>query len=247
MADPALVAVANQAQDILSQDLLGGWIDTYRGGVPRGFAGVIVVHESGGNFASPGDPSLGEVGYFQVAAYVPQMFGMDVSATQDPETNVCVGLLEYQYEAVLWNLFSGGLVSLGSGDSYRLARLTFAIGRGGARALAMSAGMRTSDDVYGDISRYVAANGAPSLGGVSAAKVGQRTLDIANQWNSADLVQGGNSPGGPTLVPQPPMGPYTIPADAAPYFSEPIGGSAILLGAAIGLGAYLLASRSRRR
>lgn len=250
MADPALVAVANQAQDILSSDPLGVWVDRYRGGFPRGFAGVVIVHESGGLFSAPGDPTLGEVGFFQVAAYVPVMFGLPVEAIQDPETNVAVGLAEYQYESVLWNQFSGGLSSLGSADSYRLARLTFAIGRGGARALAMAAGMRTPDDIYGDIARHVSANGAPAMGGVSGAKVAQRTLDIANQWNSAELVQGGNTPGPPLFPPDPPAGPIVIPADAIGAFSQPlsIDLNTVLLGAAAGLAAYLFSRwRSKRK
>lgn len=245
--DAQTAARVQRVQQLLDQ--YGNWIDKYRGGVPRSFAATIMMWESNGDFNAPGDPSLGEIGFYQVASYVPQMFGYSTDATADPESNVCIGLLEYQYEAVGWNLFTGGKVPLGSADSYKLARMTFAIGRAGAQSLAASAqaaGISDSDGVYAQIAKLVTSSGAPSLGGVSAQKVAQRVLDIDTQWQIADLASD-NTPGLPTLVPDPPAGPYTIPADAAPYFVKPLSTNILIVLGGLGVLAYALHRRRKQR
>ena len=133
MADANFDADVARAQAIYAQ--FGPWIDRYHGGIPSGFIASAILHESGGNFNAPGDPSLGEVGYLQVAAYVPPLFGYDPDARMDPESNIAIGVLEYELEAVLWSI-SYPQVSLGTADSWKLARLAFAVGRAGSHQLA---------------------------------------------------------------------------------------------------------------
>lgn len=223
MADPAYDADVARAKALLDQ--FGDWINTYRGGMPAGWMASIMLHESGGNFAAPGDPSLGEVGYYQIAAYVPPMFGLDAEARNDPESNVAIASLEYALEAAYWKASFPDAVQLGTGDSWRLARLAFAVGRAGSHQLAQLAlqafGSLTSGDVYGDIVRLVSAGGSVPLGSQSASKVAARVIDIGRQWNIGQDA-GGGSIGPPTLIPSPPAGDYIIPADAADYFVEPI-------------------------
>ena len=222
-ADPAYDADVARAAALL--DTYGAWINQYRGGMPAGWMASIMLHESGGNFASSGDPTLGEVGYYQVAAYVPPLFGLDADARNDPESNVAIASLEYALEAVYWKIAFPDAVQLGTADSWRLARLAFAVGRGGSHQLAQLAqqafGGLTTGDVYGDIVRYVQSSGGVALGSQSPSKVAVRVVDIARQWNIGQDA-GGGSVGPPTYIPDPPAGPYTIPADAESYFVQPI-------------------------
>lgn len=224
-------------------DQLGTWIDRYRGGIPAGFLASAILHESGGNFAAPGDPALGEAGYLQVAAYVPPLFGYPAEARLDPESNIAIGSLEYALEAILWSL-AFPQVQLGTADSWKLARLAFAVGRAGSHQLASLAqlnGGLVDGDVFGSISRYVAANGAIPLGSQTAAKVAARVLDIDRQWAIGQAVAGGLS-GPPTRIPDPPAGPYTLPPDVAPFFVDAIPVTILLVGGALLLW-YLITRR----
>lgn len=238
-ADLAFAGDVARARGIYDQ--LGPWIDRYRGGLPAGVLASFILHESGGNFAAPGDPSLGEVGFLQVAAYVPPLFGYDASARNDPESNIAIGALEYALEAVLWSL-AFPEVKLGTADAWKLARLSFAVGRAGSHQLASGAqqalGGLTDGDVYHDIVKYVGATGGQALGSQSAAKVAQRVVDIDRQWAIGQAVSAG-FPGPPTRIPDPPAGPYTLPPEVAPFFTEPIP-AILLLGGGLALLLYLL-------
>lgn len=238
MADPAYDGDVARAKALLDQ--YGDWINKYRGGMPAGWMASIMLHESGGNFAAPGDPSLGEVGYYQIAQYVPGLFGLADDARTDPESNVAIASLEYALEAALWKLAFPDAVKLGTGDSWRLARLAFAVGRAGSHQLATAAqaalGGLSPGAVYDDIVKYVLASGGMALGSQSATKVAQRVVDIGRQWSIGEDA-GGGMVGPPTYIPDPPAGPYVIPFEAQPYFVKQIpplvfavfGGLAILV------------------
>lgn len=241
--DPNFDADVARAKAIYDQ--LGPWIDKYRGGLPAGWVASIILHESGGNFGAPGDPTLGEIGFLQVAAYVPPLFGYDPGARTDPESNIAIGVLEYELEAVYWYLTFPDAVTLGTDDGWKLARLAFAVGRSGSHQIAQFAqsalGGLTTGDVYHDLARWAAASGGVPLGSQSAAKVAARVLDIDRQWAIGQAVSSGLS-GPPILIPDPPAGPYTIPDDAAAYFTEPISGTVLVVTGALVLG-YLLLTR----
>lgn len=245
MGDAQFDADVAQASALLSQ--YGEWINRYRGGMPPGWMAAIMAHESGGNFGAPGDPSLGEVGFYQIASYLPGIFGYDAAARYDPETNVALASLEYALESVMWLLAFPQAVRLGSADAWKLARLAFAVGRAGSHQLATlaaaSQGGVTDGDLFGDIRRWTQATGAVGLGSQSAAKVAQRVLDIDRQWAIGQAVSGGPA-GPPTLIPDPPVGPYTLPDEVAPYFVKPLGiGVLLLVGGGVLL--YLLSKRWR--
>jgi len=235
VADPAFDGDVRRATALLDQ--YGPWLERYHGGLPLGWMASIMLHESGGNFAAPGDPSLGEVGYYQIASYVPPLFGYDASARMDPETNVALAVLEYELEAVLW--------SLAFPDSWKLARLAFAVGRAGSHQLASATraaqGSLTFGHVYDDIARWAAATGAMPLGSQGADKVAKRVIDIDRQWRIGEAVSA-DPPGLPMIIPDPPAGPYTLPADVAPYFVEPFSGTILLVLGGLALG-YLLLTR----
>lgn len=241
--DAALSGDIARAKALLDQ--YGTWIDKYHGGMSPGWLASIMLHESGGNFASPGDPSLGEVGFYQIAAYVPALFGYDASARYDPETNVALAVLEYSLEAVLWKI-AFPQVLLGTDDSWKLARLAFAVGRAGSHQLAANAaatlGGLTTGDVYHDIVKYVQATGGVPLGSQTAQKVAQRVLDIDRQWVIGQALGGASGP--PVRIPDPPSGPYILPDDVAPYFSEEFPAIMLIIGG-LATVAYLLYQRRR--
>ena len=244
MADSFDSAVAS-SRALLQQ--FRPWIDKYRGGMPAGWMAAIMNVESGGNFASSGDVSLGEIGYYQIAAYVPALFGYDPSVRADPETNVALASLEYSLEAALWAADYPDVVQLPSADAWKLARLSFAVGRAGSRqlaALARQSGGLTPGNVYGDIVRWISSSGGVPLGSQSADTVARRTLDIERQWQVGQAVEPGTS-GPPTLIPDPPAGPYTIPFQAIPYFSQPISGTVLIIGVGLAALLYLLIQRRR--
>jgi hypothetical protein len=242
MSDAAFDADVSRASAIY--DTLGEWINRYRGGVPAGFIASAILHESGGNFGAPGDASLGEIGYLQVAAYVPPIFGYPPEARADPESNIAIGVLEYELEAVLWSL-AYPEVHLGTADSWKLARLAFAVGRGGSRQLsdmARAAGGLDDGAVYNSIVRFILAHGGVPLGSQSADKVAQRVIDIDRQWAIGQAVAGG-MPGPPMRIPDPPAGPYVLPPEVEPFFVEQLSAVALLLLGGAGLLAYLIWKR----
>lgn len=204
--------------------MYGAWFRKYHGGLPVGALGAFVYWESNGQPGTIGDASLGEVGLLQVAAYVPPLFGLPAELRTTPEGNVFVGSLEYQYEAARWKQKYPNVVELGSLDMWKLARLTFSVGAGGAWGLAanaINAGYVRSGDVYTGIARYVDATGGIPLGSQSAAQVWFRTKSIAIQFEIARQVGGFfDWPGPPATIPAPAGVTYTLPQGLQPYFSS---------------------------
>jgi hypothetical protein len=229
--------VAKSARALLEK--YGVWIDKYRGGVPRGWAAAVMYWESNGQFNAAGDASLGEVGFYQVAATTPTTFGMPASSRMDPETNVFLGLLEYQYDAARWKATFPTYVKLATDDSYKLARLSFAIGWGGSTGLAkqaIAAGDCDAGNLYEGIARYVERTGGVALGSQSADKVWFRVLSIRYQWEIGKKVAWSPS-GPPERVTPPPGVSYTIPLPYAVLFVDSI---PIAFTIALAVGAYVL-------
>lgn len=221
-SSPAYIAMASQrAQTLLEK--YRPWIDKYRGGMPAGWAAAIMYWESDGNFNAPGDQSIGEVGYYQVAAYIPPIFGLPAVARMDPETNVFLGLMEYQYEVARWKVAFPNLVRLASDDAWKLARLTFSIGGGGAMGLAkLAAPSAQPGELYTAIANYVRTHGGVAAGTQSADKVAFRVLSIESQWEVGRQAGGfWATSGAPTFVPSPPAGRYSIPKPYGDLFVEP--------------------------
>jgi len=239
-SSPAYIAsAAARSKQLLAK--YGAWIEKYRGGMPAGFAAQIMRWESDGNFNAPGDASLGEVGFYQIAAYVPPTLGMPADARKDPETNVFLGMMEYALEVCKWKAAFPNHVELGTADSWKLARLAFSVGAGGSQGLArlaLAAYPNTPrGQLYTAIANYVRANGGKPLGSQSADQVWFRVLSIESQWEIGRQTDPWSMAGPPTTVAPPPGRTYTIPAKYAAMFSQPvpivaivaIGGAALLL------------------
>lgn len=227
-------------------DMYGPWIDKYRGGMPRTWMAEIMLWESNGKPDLVGDASLGEYGLYQIASYVPPLFGLPANARLDPESNVAIASLEYATEQIRWFMRYPSLVQLGSPDAWKLARLTFAVGRGGAYQLADLAKPTEYGHVFDAIKAYVARTGGVALGGQSPDKVWFRVMNIDTQWNVAEMAAGGSlSPDKPTLIPNPlPTGTYSVSAELLPYFSEPAS-LIVALAAVAGLAALAYFWRKR--
>lgn len=227
-------------------DTYGGWIEKYRGGMPAAWMATIMLWESNGKADLVGDPGLGEFGLYQIASYVPPLFGLPANARLDPESNVAIASLEYALEQVLWFLRYPSLVDLGSADAWKLARLSFAVGRSGAYQLADLARPTESGHVFDAIKAYVGSSGGVPLGSQSADKVWFRVMSIDTQWALAELANGGVlSPGPPQQIPNPlPTGTYSLPAEALPHFAKPV--AAVVIVALAGVAALFYLLRRKR-
>jgi hypothetical protein len=157
----------------------------------------------------------------------------------DPETNVFLGMMEYQFDTTRWKVAFPNHVRLGTDDSYKLARLSFAIGFGGASSLAkraIAAGGVAPGMLYDGIYNNVAKHGGVALGSQTSDKVWFRVLSIATQWEIGRRVAWSPS-GMPTRVPNPPKYTYTIPMPYSVMFVSPI---PVVFFGALAVGAYVL-------
>jgi hypothetical protein len=220
------------------------WLLRYRGGAPAGFLAAIIAHESGGNPAASGDPSLGEYGLFQLESGFPPTVGLPSDARLDPEKNVFLGALEYNLRAVQMMPYA----ALGSADSWKLARLGFAVGSGGAARLIDAATNHNprsfAGHVFDQIRSWANQTGAMALSsGQPASKVLARINAVQDQWDIGQRISGSYGP--PERIPAPSGLAYRIPLSAAPFLASPLTGTlvAVSLLGTLGLLLYL---RSRK-
>lgn len=202
--------------------------------MPVGFLAAIASFESGGKMSSRGDSSLGEVGIFQITRSFPPKVGLSAEARFNEEANVFLGCLEYQMMAVeMW--LAQPSISMGTPDSWKLARLAFAIGAGGTRTLLRKSGARS----YQELVEYVDNQGGVSLGRQSASKVWFRVHVIDVLWRVGQLARPALWVGAPVKIPNSPAGPYTLPSSIARHMPSPIRGPLVALG--LGITAILFA------
>jgi hypothetical protein len=199
-----------------------------------GFLAAIASFESGGKMSSRGDSSLGEVGIFQITRTFPQKVGLPADSRFDEATNIFLGCIEYQMMAVeMW--LANPHIRLGTVDNWKLARLAFAIGAGGTRKLLANSGAGS----YAELVAYVDRVGGVSLGRQSAGKIWFRVHVIDVLWDIGQLAKPSFWIGAPVKIPNPPVGPYTLPSSRASYLPSPLHGVLIALG--LGSAAILLA------
>lgn len=213
------------------------WLQQYKGGLHLGFFAAIAEWESGGRMVA-GDPDLGEYGFYQIAQSTEKTFGLGKDTRRTPENNIFLAGLEYNVEAQrLANTYS--FVQPGSRDQWMLARLAFAIGRGGTKRLiegAVAAGYITSPvDVYAKLVEYVDKIGGAALGSQSPEKVWFRVRMIPVIWAVGEKAVPGASFGPPVRVPAPMGLAYTLPKG----IELPSEGGALLF-AVVALGLSLL-------
>jgi hypothetical protein len=197
------------------------WLDRYHGGLPVGVFAAWAQYESNGQMDAPGDEYLGEVGYFQITSTTPDRFGMPADSRYDPQANVFLGGAEYNYEAARFYALYPNLIELGTEDSWLIARLAFAVGVGGTKAL-INASSPSRGRVWSSVRDYVDRTGGMDLGrGQPAGKVWFRVHMCKVSWDVGmtaipDVVDW------PRATPAPPGYTYTLPAqitavyDAAP-------------------------------
>lgn len=221
---------------------LGTWLQRYRGGMPLGFLAAICQFESGGKMVA-GDPNLGEYGFFQVAASTPTSFGYAAATRTDAEANVFFGGLEYNIEAVKMAM-ADSRVSLGTEQSWKLARLAFAIGSGGTKTLLKnSAGL--GSDPWAAIKSYMAQTGGVPLGGQSADTVFTRVHAVDIVWQVGQLAYP-SSPGIPSIPPPPPtLGPPTVQAPILARIAGARTAQMLALAGIIGLASWWFYFRKR--
>ena len=223
---------AQRASDVYVR--LAPLLNKYKGGMPAGFLAAIASFESGGKMSSRGDSTLGEVGIFQITKSFPPKVGLASNTRFEEENNVFLGCLEYQIMAIqMW--LAHPQIPLGSSDSWKLARLAFAIGSGGTRKLLQASQARS----YKELAAYVDKVGGVSLGRQSASKVWFRVHVIDVLWQIGQLVNPSFWIGAPVKIPKPPAGPYIIPDSVVKYLPSPWRGP--LIGLGIGTAALLLA------
>lgn len=212
-------------------------IKRYRGGMPAGALAAIAELESGGRMDAPGDASLGEAGYFQITSSFPTSVGVDPAVRLTPEGNVFLAGLEYQIEAVRAARASSVIV-LGTLDSWKLARLAFAIGPAGMRKCLAAARPAFAGRAFAGLMAWADATGAITVSsGQPAGKVWYR-IKMTELAFRAGVLAAPAFFGAPEKIPTPAGVSYRFPADVAPYFAVSIVAPLLALagaGALIGL------------
>jgi hypothetical protein len=186
----------------------------------------------------PGRDHPARVGLFQIEASFPGKVGLPAEARLVPENNVFLGSLEYQLRAVEMLPYA----DLGTSDSWRLARLGFAIGSGGTRRVidAATGGNPRAfrGRLFDQIRSWANKTGAIAVSsGQPAEKVLKRINAVQAQWELGQRIDGAY--GGPERIPAPVGLRYVVPAASARYLSTPRTGILLALGA-IGLVAFLV-------
>jgi hypothetical protein len=208
---PSLVASSRTLYNKLRAPLL-----RYRGGMPAGVLAVISQLESGGNASSTGDADLGEYGYFQITSSFPPSVGIASDKRYDPVTNVFLGCLEYQIEAVRMANYSRA-VTLGTLDSWKLARLAFAIGSSGTKKLLAAARPAIAGRAFAAVLDWADRTGGMALGSQSAGLIWYR-IHLTELVFQAGMFVAPPFFSAPERIPAPPGLSYTLPSDVRTYF-----------------------------
>jgi hypothetical protein len=218
----------------------GNFVEKYRGGMPGKLLAAIASIESSGRMVA-GDASLGEYGFFQVAAQTERDFGVPGGLRMQPEGNVFLAALEYNVEALRLAIKYPAYVKSGSLGQWHLARLVFAIGRHGADVCiqaAVAGGYMGLGEGFTGVVRWADKTGAVAIGGSEAGKIWYRIKLIQVTQSVADAIGGGGA-GAPSQVPA--LVAYTLPKDVLGRLPAAAAAGGILL-VALALGAlYWLA------
>lgn len=219
------------------------WLERYKGGLPVGVFAAFAQYESNGRMDAPGDNYLGEVGYFQITKTLPKHFGLSPELRKNPEGNVFLAGLEYNDEAARFALLYPA-IQPGTADSWKIARLVFAVGRNGTRLLLNAAKPLVPGNAYGSVVSYVERTGGIDLGRAQPkAKVWFRVKMIAVQWAIGMKAIGGKV-GRPEILPTPPGVPGyrlspKVKAVMVPLAKKPVAPSSAGIASTLGIGAAL--------
>jgi hypothetical protein len=226
----ALASLARTASSFRTS--YGSFLKRYKGGMPANLLAAIASIESSGRMV-PGDASLGEYGFFQVAAQTERDFGVPTGTRTGPEGNIFLGALEYNVEALRLALKYPAYVRNGSKGQWHLARLVFAIGRHGTDVClqnAIAGGYVAPGEGFAGVVRWANATGAVAIGGSEAGKIWYRIRLVELTQKIADAI-GPEGAGAPVQVPAPVGMSYTLPRDVLGRLpaGAAVGGAAILV------------------
>lgn len=217
---------ATSAAKILSK--YQSYIDTYKGGLPRGFVAAIMDWESGGN--NNITSSMGEVGLLQVTTSTCSDFALDPAIRYTVEGNIFAGCLNYQVDAArIAKRFP--FIQTGSNDQWLFSRLVSAIGIGATQNLLKA---YNSGGSYSNFQTWANNGGA-------SGKTLDRVNGVVLCWNVGQAISS-DGPGVPTKIPS--YTPYKIPNDVSGLLQTPIFDSTnlkyVAIAGAIGILTYYL-------
>lgn len=218
------------------------WFNKYHGGAPIGFNAAIAIWESGGNFSSPGDETLGEYGFFQVAKNTPEDYGLPANLRLTPEGNFYVHFLDFNVEAARL-LTRYPQYIRGGDDLWKWTRLVFAIGPGGTKMMierAVSAGYLKPGGTYADLVNFAKAGGASGAGSQSPDKIAFRIQAIPIQWEIGRQISSSFFSSGPKKVTDMPGYKAKYPKDALAKLGAGISIPLVVALGGIGLAGYYL-------
>jgi hypothetical protein len=184
-----------------TRELIAQWstyLDRYRGGLPRGVFAAMMQMESDGHPGSKGDASLGEVGLFQITESFARSLGLDPKLRRRNEWNFYFAGTEYNQAAWRWHRRHPDEIAKGSREAWLLARLSFAIGDGGARshvqrALAADPQLAVREGAYAALLTFIRNGGARRAGSQSAAKVAYRiVVAVPTNFEIGELAEPGD-------------------------------------------------------
>jgi len=184
-----------------TRTLIAQWstyLDRYRGGLPRGVFAAVMQMESDGSPGSKGDDSLGEVGLFQITESFPRSLGLDPQLRHRNEWNFYFAGTEYNQAAWRWHRRHPDEIARGSREAWLLARLSFAIGDGGARshvqrALAAEPQLALREGAYAALLTFIRKGGARRAGSQSAAKVAYRiAVAVPTNFEIGEMAEAGD-------------------------------------------------------
>ena len=224
----AIGSLARTAQSFRTS--YAGLLKKYHGGIPVNLLAAIAAIESSGRMIA-GDASLGEYGFFQVAAQTERDFGVPTGTRTGPEGNIFLAALEYNVEALRLALRYPIYVRSGSKGQWQLARLVFAIGRHGADLClqaAIAGGFVGAGEGFAGVVRWADSTGAVAIGGSEAAKIRYRVKLVEVTQRVADAL-GLEGAGAPQQVPAPAGMVYTLPKDVAGKLPAAAAGGLILV------------------
>lgn len=189
-------------------------VDRYRGGADRAWLAAIVATESGGRMVE-GDAQLGEYGFFQVAEYIEDEFGVPSGTRKSVEGNIFLGALEYNVEAARLANKYPHLIRVGTWDQWIMAKMVFSLGRAGTDAVMANAnGWRPlmPGNVYAGVRAWANSTGAMPVGRSAADKVAYRIAFMHDVTYAAAKLAGASSwASAPALPPSMPGTAYRVP------------------------------------
>lgn len=211
----------------------GSLLSKYSGGMPANLLAAIAALESGGKMVA-GDSSLGEFGFFQVAAHTEKEFQVPTGLRTSPEGNIFLGSLEYNVEAARLLMKYPQYLRPYTLDLWLIARMVFVFGRSGTDTILKHSLPNASPGrVFDAVVRWADATGAVPIGSSPAGKIWFRIKAIEKLTVPVAKALGAVTPGAPQAVSAPLGVRYVLPSNIK--LNPPSAGGSLILIAVAGL------------